>query len=81
MHLVLLHYYRHDRDMGEGTWFATNTFTTRHGISETTNNRGLDGLVNPGIAHVTERWLDTEKSVGDGFQSFRRRYYLQDPMF
>ena len=81
MYLILLHYYRQDRSMGDGTWFAAGSFAERHGMSEATKNKGLDRLVDLGVARVHEKWLDGESDTGNGYRSFRRRYYNLDPVF
>ncbi|ANZ28474.1 hypothetical protein A4U64_26640 (plasmid) [Rhodococcus sp. WB1] len=78
---VLLHYYfnaeKHDSD---GIWFSPQSFNDRHGLSETTRNRGLEQLVELGAVHMQEKFVDTAVA-GAGYRTFRRRIFRLDPRF
>lgn len=79
MFVLLTYYYRADTHETDGVWFSPNYFKERHGLSDTTRNRGLQGLVASGAAHVQETFVDTE--IDGQYRSFPRRVFRLDPQY
>ncbi len=79
MLLILTYYYRPEVHERDGVWFSPNSFRERHGLSETTRNRGLETLVDAGVAHMKETFVDT--MVDGRYRTFRRRIFRLDPLY
>lgn len=79
MFLLLTYYYRAETHETDGIWFSPKYFKERHGLSETTRNRGLEGLVASGAAHMQEKFVDTE--IEGQYRTFSRRVFRLDPLY
>lgn len=79
MFTILTYYYRADTHETDGIWFSPKYFKEHHGLSETTRNRGLQGLVDSGAAHMQEKFVETE--IDGQYRTFPRRIFRLDPQY
>ncbi|MCW2090705.1 hypothetical protein [Rhodococcus qingshengii] len=76
MYLILIYY---QREPDTWTWFSSESFQERHYLSDNIRTKGLNELVEAGVAQMQENRIQT--SEGTAYRMTRRRSYQLLPNY
>jgi hypothetical protein len=76
MYLILLYYHR---DPDTWTWFSSESFRQRHSLSDNLRTKGLNLLVQTGVAQRKEAYVDAD--LDGEYRTTRRRWYQLMPTY